>query len=92
MKTCNTKLFIYKTMKIFLLICLSLTVSQVLKAQQVISGRITDAADGTPVYGASVYIANTTIGTASDKAGNYTLTVRMEGSFEIVVSHQIQAL
>ena len=56
-------------------------------AQQLVTGRITDAADGTPVPGASVFIANTTIGIASDASGNYSLTVPGKGSFEIVVSH-----
>ena len=56
-------------------------------AQQVVTGRITDATDGTPVPGASVFIANTTIGVASDASGRYSLTVPGRGSFEIVVSH-----
>ena len=59
----------------------------VLMSQQVITGRITDAADSTPITGASVFISNTTIGTASDASGNYSLTVPGRGSFEIVVSH-----
>jgi len=58
-----------------------------LLAQQVVSGRITDAEDDMPVPGASVFIANTTVGTTSDALGNYSLTVPGRGSFEIVVSH-----
>ena len=60
---------------------------QALTAQQVVTGRITDNVDGTPVVGASVFIANTTIGSASDLDGNYAFTVPGTGSFEIVVSH-----
>lgn len=56
-------------------------------AQQLVTGRITDATDGSPVVGASVFVANTTIGTATDASGNYSFTVPGRGSFEIVVSH-----
>ena len=64
-----------------------ITFAQVLTAQQVVSGKITDASDGTPLQGASVFIAHTTIGTASDASGNYSFTVPGRGSFEIVVSY-----
>ena len=61
--------------------------SPVIIAQQTVSGRITDADDGTPVPGASIFIANTTIGTTSGEAGNYSLTVPGTGVFEVVISH-----
>ena len=70
-----------------LLIGLFLTISPVLVAQQIVTGHITDADDGTPVPGASIFIANTTVGTTSGESGNYSLTVPGRGSFEIVVSH-----
>jgi iron complex outermembrane recepter protein len=38
-----------------------------------VKGKIIDKADGEGVYGASVNIAGTTIGTATDMNGNYTL-------------------
>ncbi|MEE9904587.1 MAG: TonB-dependent receptor [Chlorobium sp.] len=38
-----------------------------------VKGKITDKADGEGVYGASVTVAGTTIGTATDMNGNYTL-------------------
>ena len=72
---------------VFIFIGLLFTVSPVILAQQVVSGRITDASDGSPVPGASIYIANTTIGTASGVSGEYSLTVSGTGSIEIVVSH-----
>ena len=68
-------------------ICLLLVITQVLLAQQVVTGQITDATDKKPVVGASVFIANTTIGMASDLDGNYSFTVPGRGSFEKVVSH-----
>ena len=82
MKISSTKEFVK-----IIFIGLFLAITQVLSAQQVVNGRITDAFDGTPVAGASVFIANTTIGTASDLEGNYSFTVPGRGSFEIVVSH-----
>jgi len=59
----------------------------VLVAQQVVSGRITDASNGEPLYYASIYIANSTVGTFSDKSGNYTITMPGVGSYEIVVTY-----
>ena len=38
-----------------------------------VKGKITDKADGEGVYGASVTVAGTTIGTATDMNGNFTL-------------------
>ena len=64
-----------------------LTVSHVILSQQVVSGRITDAADGTPLAYASVAVANTTIGTYSDESGNYKLTISGNGSYEIIVHY-----
>ena len=79
-----------KSLKTFwrrICICLFITVTPVLMAQQIVTGRITDAADGTPVQDASIIIANTTIGTNSDESGAYSLTVPGRGSFEIAVTH-----
>ena len=56
-------------------------------AQQVVKGKIIDAIDASPVAGATVFIANTTISTISDASGIYSITVPIEGRFDIVVSH-----
>lgn len=40
-----------------------------------ISGRVTDAGTGEPVTGVSVVVTGTPIGTTTDEAGNYSLTV-----------------
>ena len=74
------------TKTITLIFCL-LTISLTLAAQQVVTGQITDRYDGTPIPGAVVFIAGTTAGTQADRYGNYSLTVPIRGSFEIVVSH-----
>ena len=72
---------------IFILICWCLIVSSMVEGQQVVSGRITDATDGTPVPNATIILANSTIGTSSDIDGNYSITYHGIGSFEIGVSH-----
>ena len=56
-------------------------------AQRTVSGRITDAEDGQPVPGASVFIANTSVGTITDSVGHYRLTIPGEGSYRLTVSH-----
>ena len=69
------------------LICCFLAVSLTLEAQQLVTGRITDAIDGTPIRDVQIFVANTTIGTTSGESGNYSITVPGNGSFEIVASH-----
>ena len=64
-----------------------LTVSLTVEAQQTVTGRITDRSDGTPIPGASVFIAHTTIGTHTDREGNFFITVPIQGSFQVAVSH-----
>ena len=58
--------------------------SQALEAQQVVTGQITDATDGTTIPGVYIFIANSTNATTSDRFGNYSITVQGTGSFEIV--------
>jgi len=58
-----------------------------LSAQRTISGRITDADDNEPIPGAAVFIANTTVGTATDADGRYRLQIPGEGSYRLTVSH-----
>jgi hypothetical protein len=67
---------------------------QIVDAQQAvklqeryISGRITDAENGEPIPGASVFIAGTTVGATTGANGNYQLKIPGEGSYRLVVSH-----
>ncbi|MDR2234312.1 MAG: carboxypeptidase-like regulatory domain-containing protein [Tannerella sp.] len=55
--------------------------------QRTISGCITDAADGEPIPGVTVFIANTTFATFTDEKGNYLLNIPGEGSYRLTVSH-----
>ena len=71
---------------ISLIFCL-LTISLTLEARQVVTGQITNRYDGTPIPNVSVFIAHTTVGTQSDRYGNFSITVPIQGSFVIVVSH-----
>ncbi len=59
----------------------------VLSGQRYISGHITDAENGNPIPGASVFIANTTAGTTTDTTGYYQLKIPGEGSYRLAVSH-----
>ena len=68
-------------------ICCFLLIPQLLQAQQAVSGQITDASDANPIPNVAIYIAGTTIGTTSDENGKYSITVPVQGIFEIIVSH-----
>jgi len=63
---------IKKAMKLFFLICV-LGFSSI--QAQTVTGKITDAADGSPLPGVNVIIKGTTIGVSSDFDGNYSIDV-----------------
>jgi len=70
------------------IICFIVSIVPVtLFGQRYISGRITDAENSEPIPGASVFIANTTIGTVTDGEGYYHLKVPGEGNYRLAVSH-----
>lgn len=77
------KFTIYNIAYLFLFISL-------LSAQQsnisVIKGIVTDKETGEALAGASVYFAETTIGTMAGKNGEFVLEVRKPGNYELVVS------
>jgi len=56
-------------------------------SQRYISGRITDAADGSPIPAVTVFLTNTTIGIVTDAEGYYQLSIPREGSYRLAVSH-----
>jgi len=56
-------------------------------SQRYISGRITDAEDGSPVPAATVFFTNTSIGITTNAEGYYRLQIPGAGSYRLTVSH-----
>jgi hypothetical protein len=56
------------------------------KAQTQISGQIIDSASLGPLANASVYIVNTTIGTSTNKNGEYSFLNLHPGNYQLIVS------
>lgn len=55
-------------------------------AQFTISGKVMDSASHEPLAGASVFCQNTTIGTATNKQGEFSLTLK-PGGYELIISY-----
>ena len=55
-------------------------------AQFTVSGRVIDSASREPLSAASVYCHNTTIGTATNKQGEFKLELK-SGGYELVVTY-----
>ena len=54
-------------------------------AQFNVSGRIIDSASKEPLVGASVYCQNTTVGTVTNKDGQFSLSLK-SGGYELIIS------
>lgn len=67
----------------FLLIFLFSTV--IAQAQIIISGKVLDSATREPLPGASVFAQNTTLGTTSNKEGEFSLQLK-SGGYELIFS------
>ncbi|MBL7745699.1 MAG: carboxypeptidase-like regulatory domain-containing protein [Chitinophagaceae bacterium] len=64
-----------------------LLVSSVISyAQYTVYGRIVDSATKEPMGGASVFCQNTTIGTATNKQGEFSLSLK-SGGYELIISY-----
>ncbi|MCZ8214640.1 MAG: TonB-dependent receptor plug domain-containing protein [Cyclobacteriaceae bacterium] len=73
--------------KILLLVGLFMSLNLTLSAQErTVSGKVTSAEDGTALPGVNVVIKGTTVGTVTDLAGNYKLSVPAGGSPSLVFS------
>lgn len=55
-------------------------------AQNVLSGNVLEAEGNAPVFGASVFLNNTTIGDVTDSKGNFLLKNVSAGKHELIVS------
>lgn len=63
------------------LLCISMLFSMLtLNAQKTITGTVKDNSTNEPLIGATVLVDGTTIGTATDIDGNYTLSVPLSAS------------
>ena len=59
--------------------------SGVVLAQNTVSGLVTDATDGSPLIGATIYVQELNNGTITDFDGNYTLSLQ-DGTYTMQVS------
>ena len=73
--------------KIISLLCmLAITVSAIAQASEyTITGKVLDATSKLPLQGASVFAQNTTIGTATDAQGNFTLRLQ-NGGYDLIIT------
>ncbi len=68
------------------LICLMCLGGTALLAQRQLSGKVTDAENGEPLIGASIFAMGTTVGAISDYDGNYKISLP-EGAVQIRVAY-----
>jgi len=68
----------------FILLCTLLIGGAYAQSRQV-SGRVTSAADGSPIQGVSVAVLGTSSGTQTDASGNYSINA--EGNATLVFSY-----
>jgi TonB-dependent starch-binding outer membrane protein SusC len=68
-------------MPVFLTLSLSL-----LAQDRVVTGKVTDSKDATPVVGASILVKGTTVGTATNAEGNFSFSVPASGKTLVVSS------
>jgi iron complex outermembrane receptor protein len=78
-------LFMFKSISI-LLLSLSVVQSAALHAQNVVSGKITDAVSGYPLVGASVYVPDLKLGAVSDRDGVYLIRNLPSGAYVLSIS------
>jgi len=55
-------------------------------SQITIKGKVVDKETNMPIDNVSVYISNSSSGTRTDAAGNFILTTRATGQFELILS------
>jgi len=72
--------------KVFLGLLFSI-ISLSVSGQRQVSGRVTDAGNGEPIQGASVFIVNSTLGISTDADGYYKLSIPGSGSYKLAASH-----
>ncbi len=63
---------IYKLFALLLSLC---AINSLMAQSKVVSGKVTDKADGSPIIGCTVFAVDSTIGTVTDLDGNYSVTL-----------------
>lgn len=74
-------------MRIITLLIFNLIFCTLTSAQTELAGEIVDADTGEPIFGANIFIENTTIGAVSDPDGKYVLTGTFGEYSRIVTTH-----
>lgn len=77
-----------KIIKIFLTTIILSFVFQSLYAQEIIvNGEVHDANSKEPIYGASIIISGTTLGTTTDDKGQFRLSIPKKQNIQIIISY-----
>src|SRR5436190_12236102 len=74
-----------KTSTLFTAI-LAFGISLITDGQTLITGKVVDSVTREPLAGASVFFQNTTIGTVTNKQGEFSLSMR-SGGYDLVVTY-----
>ncbi len=72
--------------RVWLLCLVFFGLASAVTAQRVITGKVTSAADGTPLPGVSVLVQGTTNGTSADADGQYRLSIPTSGTVTLAFS------
>lgn len=62
--------------KFLFILSLILSIAMTSRGQDVIRGKVVDAANGEPVIGASVIVSGTKTGTVTDNEGRFQLSIK----------------
>lgn len=82
----NLEKIFMKRILIILLVLQSIAISINAQDKYTISGKITDAETGEDLFGASIYIEGTNLGTTANTYGFYSLTIT-EGTYKVTTSY-----
>jgi iron complex outermembrane receptor protein len=67
--------------KYFVLVLSGICITAAIHAQGFLCGRIVDSEDGTPVYGATIYVSELRTGASTDTSGNFRINNVPAGTF-----------
>ena len=73
-------------MRLLLLISITISISIICNAQNVLTGHVVDSLTNKPVPFANVFFANTTIGAVTDTSGFFTIRNFPSGKYDLTIS------